>query len=286
MSKPIKETDLIIRPDGGTFHIGLTPSQVPERIIVVGDPDRVARVSRYFDKVDFKLNRREFVSHGGTFQGKNILAISSGIGPDNVEIVMTELDALVNVDLKTYLPKPNPTRLSIVRVGTSGSMQADIPAGSELVSMAAVGFDNLMSFYSLRQSTFEDEVTTGIQRAAELAFQPYMADCSTALLGKVGFDLVRGNTATCPGFYAPQGRQVRLSIRYADLLNQLSEYRNGRFRLTNFEMETASYYAFGRMLGHDMLSLNAILINRVTNEVAGNGDAVVDALIRKVLERI
>jgi uridine phosphorylase len=285
MSKHIKETDLIIR-DGGAFHIGLTASQVPERIIVVGDPDRVPMVSRHFDKIDFKLNRREFVSHGGTFQGKDVLAISSGIGPDNVEIVMTELDSLVNVDLKTYLPKSNPTRLSIVRVGTSGSMQADIPAGSELVSTTAVGFDNLMSFYSLKQSGFEDEVTTGIQRATELAFQPYMADCSTALLGKVGFDLVRGNTATCPGFYAPQGRQVRLDIRYPELLNQLSEYRNGRFRLTNFEMETASYYAFGRMLGHDMLSLNAILINRVTNEAATNSETLVDGLIQKVLARI
>lgn len=285
MTKPIKDTDLIIR-DGGAFHIGLTASQVPERIIVVGDPDRVPLVSRYFDKIDFKLNRREFVSHGGTFQGKDVLAISSGIGPDNVEIVMTELDALVNVDLKTYSPKPNPTRLSLVRVGTSGSMQADISAGSELVSTTAVGFDNLMSFYSLKQSAFEDEVTIGIQRTAELAFQPYMVDCSTTLLGKVGFDLVRGNTATCPGFYAPQGRQVRLDIRYGDLLNHLSEYRNGRFRLTNFEMETASYYAFGRMLGHDMLSLNALLINRVTNEVASNSDTLVDGLIQKVLSRI
>lgn len=285
MSKRIKQTDLIIR-DGGAFHIGLAPSQVPERIIAVGDPDRVSKVSQYFDRIDFKLNRREFVSHGGSYKGKDILAISSGIGPDNVEIVMTELDALVNVDLNTYLPKHEATRLSIVRVGTSGSMQADIPAGSELVSTTAVGFDNLMSFYSLKQSGFEDEVTIGIQRATALAFQPYMVDCSTASLGKVGFDLVRGNTATCPGFYAPQGRQVRLDIRYPELLNQLSEYSNGRFRLTNFEMETASYYAFGRMLGHDMLSLNAILINRVTNETTTNGDAIMDGLIRKVLERI
>jgi uridine phosphorylase len=286
MSKPIKETDLIMRPDGGAFHIGLTASQVPERIIAVGDPDRVEMVSRYFDTIDFKVQKREFVSHGGTYKGKDVLAISTGIGMDNVEIVMTELDALVNVDLETRLAKSNPTRLSIVRVGTSGSMQADIPAGSELVSTTAVGFDNLMSFYSLKQTAFEDEVTLGIQRATELTFQPYMADCSTALLGKVGFDIVRGNTATCPGFYAPQGRQVRLGIQYPELLNHLSEYNNGRFRLTNFEMETASYYAFGRMLGHDMLSLNAILINRVTNETATNSEVLVDGLIKKVLERV
>ena len=286
MSIPIKETDLLIRPDGGAFHIGLTASQVPERIIVVGDPDRVPMVSRYFDAIDFKINKREFVSHGGTWQGKDVLAISSGIGPDNVEIVMTELDALVTVDLKTRLPKANPPRLSITRVGTSGSMQADIPAGSELVSTTAIGFDNLMSFYLLKQSAFEDEVTLSIQRATELSFQPYMADCSTALLGKVGFDLARGNTATCPGFYAPQGRQVRLGIKYPELLNQLSDYSHGRFKLTNFEMETASYYAFGRMLRHDMLSLNAILINRITNETATNTEALVDRLIQKVLTRI
>lgn len=286
MSKPIKETDLIIRPDGGAFHIGLTASQVPKKIIAVGDPDRVAMVSRYFDKVDFKVHRREFVSHGGTFQGKDILAISSGIGPDNVEIVMTELDALVNVDLNTHQSKTDRTKLSIVRVGTSGALQGDINVGSELVSATAVGLDNLMNFYSLPQTKSEIEITAGIQQATKLSFLPYMASSASTLLDRIGFDMLKGNTITCPGFYAPQGRQVRLDIRYPGLLDHLTAFRSGDFRLTNFEMETSFYYAFGQLLGHDMLSTNAILVNRARNEFAENAEASVDGLIRKVLERI
>jgi uridine phosphorylase len=286
MSKPIKDTDLIIRPDGGAFHIGLTANQVPQKIIAVGDPDRVAMVSRYFDKVDFKVTRREFVSHGGTFQGKDVLAISTGIGPDNVEIMLTELDSLVNVDLKTRLPKANPTRLSIVRVGTSGALQADIAVGSELVSATAVGLDNLMNFYSLPQTKSETDITTGIQQVTGLSFLPYMADCSSILLDKIGFDMTKGNTMTCPGFYAPQGRQVRLDIRYPNLLDHLTTFRNGGFRLTNFEMETSTYYAFGQLLGHDMLSTNSILVNRAKNVMASDAEKAIDGLIRKVLERI
>jgi uridine phosphorylase len=259
---------------------------MPQKIIAVGDPDRVAMVSRYFDKVDFKVRRREFVSHGGTFQGKDVLAISTGIGPDNVEIMLTELDALVNVDLKTRLAKTNPTRLSIVRVGTSGALQAEIAPGSELVSATAVGLDNLMNFYSLQQTKSETEITAGIQQTTGLSFLPYMADCSSALLDKIGFDMTKGNTVTCPGFYAPQGRQVRLAIRYPNLLDHLTAFRFGNFRLTNFEMETSTYYAFGQLLGHDMLSTNSILVNRAKNEFAAKAEESVDGLIRKVLERI
>jgi uridine phosphorylase len=286
MNKPVKETDLIIRPDGGAFHIGLTASQVPQKVIAVGDPDRVAMVSRYFDKIDFKVHRREFVSHGGTFQGKDVLVISTGIGPDNVEIMLTELDALVNVDLKTRLQKSNPTRLSIVRVGTSGALQADIAVGSELVSSTAMGLDNLMNFYSLPQTKEETNIVTGVQQATGLTFTPYMATSSATLLDRIGVDMIKGNTATCPGFYAPQGRQVRLDIRYPNLLDHLTTFRSGDFRLTNFEMETSSYYAFGRLLGHDMLSTNAILVNRAKNVIASDAEKAIDGLIQKVLARI
>jgi uridine phosphorylase len=284
--KPIKETDLIIRPNGEAFHIGLTSSQVPERIIVVGDPDRVELVSRYFDHIDFKVNRREFVSHGGTFQGKTVLAISSGIGPDNVEILMTELDALVNVDLKTRLPIQNPKRLSIVRVGTSGALPIDIPVKSELVSVQAVGFDNLMSYYLLKQENDDMELASAMQQAAGLTVKPYVAHASPKLLKQIGYDMLQGNTLTCPGFYAPQGRQVRLNIAYPNLLDDLTQFRHNHFRLTNFEMETATYYAFGQMLGHDMLSTNAILVNRAQNVMTQEGEKVIDGLIKKILERI
>lgn len=284
--RPIKETDLIIRANGEAFHIGLTASQVPERIIVVGDPDRVPMVSRYFDSIDFKSNRREFVSHGGMFQGKPVLVISSGIGPDNVEILMTELDALVNVDLKTRLPHQDLKRLSIVRVGTSGALPIDIPVKSELASVLAVGLDNLMSYYLLKQQNDDVELTSAIQEAAGFTFQPYIAHASPRLIKQIGFDMIQGNTLTCPGFYAPQGRQVRLNIAYPSLLDDLSQFRYNNFRLTNFEMETATYYAFGQMLGHDMLSANAILVNRAQNVMTQEGEKVIDSLIKKVLERI
>jgi uridine phosphorylase len=284
--RPIKETDLIIRANGEAFHIGLTASQVPEWIIVVGDPDRVPMVSRYFDSIDFKLNRREFLSHGGMFRGKSVLVISSGIGPDNVEILMTELDALVNVDIKTRLPHQDLKRLSIVRVGTSGALPIDIPVKSELASVLAVGLDNLMSYYLLKQQNDDVELTSAIQEAAGFTFQPYIAHASPRLIKQIGFDMIQGNTLTCPGFYAPQGRQVRLNIAYPSLLEDLSQFRYNNFRLTNFEMETATYYAFGQMLGHDMLSTNAILVNRAQNVMTQEGEKVIDSLIKKVLERI
>lgn len=284
--RAIKETDLIIKPDGSAFHIGLQPYQIPQRIIVVGDPERVQAVSKYFDTVEFTLNRREFVSHGGSYKGKKILAISSGIGPDNVEILMTELDALVNVDLKTRQPKPTPTCLTIVRVGTSGALQIDIPVKTELVSETAIGFDNLMNYYLLKQENDAMELATEIQQATGLTFRPYVASASQRLLTQIGFDMLKGNTLTCPGFYAPQGRSVRLNIAYPNLLDDLTQFRFNHFKLSNFEMETASYYAFGKMLGHDMLSTNAILVNRAQNVMTNEGQAAIDGLIQKVLERI
>ncbi len=284
--KPISETNLIMRPDGSAYHIGLRPDQIPSKIISVGDPDRVELVSRYFDRLDFKQHHREFVSHRGSYKGKDILVISTGIGTDNVEIILTELDALVNVDSKTRLPKKQKRCLTIVRVGTSGALQRDIKVGSEVASIWGIGLDNLMNFYKKNSSPFEVEIGLGIQETANLDFVPYLASGSLMLYERIGFDMIRGNTVTCPGFYAPQGRKVRAKIAYPKLLKDLSRFRNEKFRITNFEMETAAYYALGNLLGHEVLSVSGILLNRATNEFAKNPEAVVDALIRKVLERI
>lgn len=291
---PILESDLILHPDGSVYHLGLKPEQICDAIIGVGDPERVESVSRYFDRIDFKQHKREFISHRGSYKGKEILVISTGIGADNVEIVLTELDALVNIDWRTRLERKIKRPLKIVRVGTSGALQPEIKIGSEVVSIWGIGLDNLMNFYKRNPSSTEAEISLAIKTFSGINFTPYVTKCSPSLLAKVGYDMISGNTVTCPGFYAPQGRKIRLDLAFPNLLNDLTKFRSqhlalapeGEFALTNFEMETAAYYAFGNLLNHEILSVNAILVNRATNECAPNADSIVDGLIRKVLERI
>ena len=232
------------------------------------------------------MNKREFVTHVGKFNGKKITVISTGIGTDNIEIVFSELDALVNIDLKTREPKARKKKLKIIRIGTSGSLQDDVPAGSHLASVYAVGLDNLMNFYDLPMDDFETGVAHDLQKKAGLPFMPYVVKGSESLVKQVGFDMVMGNTVTCPGFYAPQGRELRVPIRFPHLIEDLNYYHKGDFRLTNFEMETAAYYAMARLLGHDVLSVNAIILNRVKNKILKNRTKVVESLIQKVLERV
>ena len=284
----ISETDLILNDDGSVYHLNLLPDHISDTIITVGDPDRVAAVSKYFDSIEFKIVRREFITHGGTLNGKRITVISTGMGTDNIEIFFIELDALVNVDLKTRLPKSTKTKLKIIRIGTSGSLQEDVPLDSHLVSGYAVGLDNLMHFYDLPQGVFEKRVAQDIQRKVGIPFIPYVVKGSEILENQIGVNMIPGNTVTTPGFYAPQGRTVRLLIKYPSLMHDLSGYRDTAtdFRLTNFEMETAGYYALGKMLGHEVLSVNAILANRIKNKFSKNPGKVVDSLIRKVLQRV
>jgi uridine phosphorylase len=287
MSK-ISETDLILNADGSVYHLSLLPKHISETIIAVGDPSRVYQVSQYFDDVDFEMNKREFITHVGKFNGKKITVISTGIGTDNVELFLTELDALVNVDLKTREIKPRKKKLKIIRIGTSGALQEDIPLGSHLVTEYAVGFDNLMSFYNLKMDNFESAIADDIQEKVKLPAKPYVVKGSESLLRQIGFDMITGNTATTPGFYAPQGREVRVPIRFPKLLEELNYYHNktSEFWLTNFEMETAGYYAMSRLLGHEVLSVNAIIANRIKNKFSKDPQKVIDSLIKKVLERI
>src|SRR5690606_26100504 len=223
------------------------------------------------------IQKREFVTHTGWKNGKRVSVISTGMGTDNIEILMTELDALVNVDLETRLSKPQRTSLDIVRLGTSGSMQQHIPVGSLLASEAAVGLDTLMTFYPSLSG--EQAFGTAIQRELDLGFTPYHASASPQLLAPLGEQFVRGVTLTCPGFYAPQGREVRLKPRINQMIERLSSIEVAGKRLTNFEMETAGYYALGELLGHRMLSLSAIVANRVLNEFDLQADKTVERLI-------
>ncbi|MCE7990335.1 MAG: nucleoside phosphorylase [Roseivirga sp.] len=278
----IPESELILVNDR-VYHLNLHPEQVAETIIVVGDPDRVPMVSAHFDKIDFQVGSRELVTHTGWIGSKRLSVISSGMGTDNVELLMTELDALFNVDLTTRTVKKDLTKLEIIRIGTSGCLQADIPLDALLVSKAALGLDTLMHFYKWTPDQLSDEVTTRVQEELRLSYEPYFAEASQSLLAQFSDKVWEGVTITCPGFYAPQGRAVRLQPRIGDMLDTLATTTTPLGRFTNFEMETAGYYAMGRLLGHEMLSLNALIANRGTKEFSETPAKAVDHLIQTVL---
>jgi len=280
------ETDLILNKDGSVYHLNLLPKHISDTVIAVGDPSRVYMISQLFDEVEFEMNKREFITHVGRYNEKKITVISTGIGTDNIEIFFTELDALVNIDLKTREPKAKRKKLKVIRIGTSGALQEDIAVGSHLVSDYAVGFDNLMNFYDLPMDDFETGLAHDIQKKIGLPFMPYVARGSESLRKQLAFDMQVGNTVTCPGFYAPQGRELRVPIRFPKLLEDLNYYHKGDFWLTNFEMETAAYYAMGRLLGHEVLSVNAIIANRMKNKFSKDSTKVVESLIEKVIDRI
>lgn len=281
-NRKIPASELIINSDGSIYHLHLKPEHLASTVFTVGDPDRVALVSRYFDQIDFKINKREFITHTGWKNGKRVTVISTGMGTDNIEILMTELDALVNVDLTTREIKTEKTSLQIIRIGTSGSMQADLPVGTLLASEVAIGMDTLMVYYP--ELAGDQSLAKAVQTELELTFLPYQAAASSLLLGKLEKDFVKGVTLTCPGFYAPQGREVRLKPRFDRMIERLSSLRIEDKRLTNFEMETAGYYAMGELLGHQMLSLNAIVANRPLKRFDSDAEKTVDRLIQLALK--
>jgi uridine phosphorylase len=293
----IAESELILNPDGSIYHLHLLPEQIADKIIVVGDPDRVGMVSKYFDSIEHKVQKREFITHTGRVGKTKVTVISSGIGPDNVDILLNELDALVNIDLKTRVICPQNERksLNIIRIGTSGSIKAEIPVNSLVASVAGIGLDNLAAFYHFWQSPAERQISQKLQEKLKLSFQPYcirMKDNdlqgSVRLKEKLAFDMIEGNTLTSPGFYGPQGRILRMEILNPDFIKTLQNFKNPSLKggFTNFEMETSAYYAICRMLGHYMISLNAILANRAVGQFSENPQAIVNQLIVKVLERI
>ena len=279
--RQIPESELILHPDGSVFHLRLRPEQLGNIVFTVGDPDRVATVSQHLDQIDFKLQNREFITHTGWKNGHHVSVISTGMGTDNIEILMTELDALVNVDLQTRQVKEKKKSLQIIRIGTSGSLQEDLPTGTLLASEIAIGMDTLMAYYP--ELSGPQDFGQAIQAELGLSFRPYQAAASTKLLGMLDASIQKGITLTCPGFYAPQGREVRLKPRFEQLIERLAALRvEGRY-LTNFEMETAGYYAMGELLGHDVLSLNAILVNRPLKKFDSAGEATVSKAIQLAL---
>ena len=285
----IPESELILNPDGTIYHLNLLPDHISDTILTVGDPARVAQVSRHFDSIEFEGTHREFVTHVGYYRGKRLTVLSTGMGTDNIDIVLNELDALVNIDFLSRTVRPAEERLSlrIIRLGTSGSLQADVPVGAMLATQHAVGLDSLMQFYPFMETGLETQVAKDLQQHLGLPFAPYVVRGSDLLREQLAADLLIGNTVTCPGFYGPQGRRLRLDLRTPDYMQRLQNFRHqspeGDFRLSNFEMETAGYYALGQLLGHEVLSLNAIVANRATGEFAKDAGDIVDRMIARTL---
>jgi len=280
------DADLILNDDGSVYHLSLKPNNVADNIIVVGDPGRVYRISKHFDKIDFEMNKREFITHTGTYKNKPVTVMSTGMGVDNIEITMIELDALFNIDLNKRTPKEKKKSFNIIRIGTSGAIQEDLTVGSEVMSEYGIGMDNIMQYYQLQCSEFETEIGQKFQEAVNFPFPPYIVRGSEHLMKKLGEGFIMGNTVTSPGFYAPQGRQMRIPVSNPKLLDQITFFNHKDFWLTNFEMETSMLYAFARMLGHEALSINAILGNRVQKTFTKNPYKTIDSIILKVLERI
>jgi len=289
MNNIIAETELILNPNGSVYHLQLLPENIAENIIIVGDQGRVETVSRFFDTIDFKVQNREFVTHTGTYNGKRIMVISSGIGTDNIDILINELDAAVNIDLKTRMIKKDRISLNIVRIGTSGALQQDIPVDSFVVSTHGLGFDGLLNYYLDLPKVNENEVSEAFIKQTNwhknLPF-PYVVKGSEMLINKIGFDLIKGITATAPGFYGPQGRKLRLSPWVEDFNQQLTDFKYKENRITNFEMETSALYGLGALLGHQTCTVCTIIANRVAKKYSQNYHASVEQLIQLVLERL
>lgn len=283
----IAESELIINPRGAVYHLDLKPDELGGTVITVGDPDRVKEVSKYFDSIEVKQQHREFISHTGYVNKKRLTVLSSGIGPDNIDIVINELDALVNIDFNTRRIKDKLTALNIIRIGTSGSLQADIPVDSFVASTHGLGVDNLLNFYRHEQNDEEklllQSFVTHTQMHGQMSY-PYVSSAAGSLIKHFGRDFNHGITVTCPGFYGPQGRVLRLGIRNPDLINRLTDFRFGQHRITNFEMETSAIYGLGKLLGHNCLAVNAIVANRVVQEFSKDGKAAVEKLIIKFME--
>jgi uridine phosphorylase len=287
----IQPSELIINPDGSIYHLHLRPQDIAPIIITVGDPDRVEKVSKYFDRIDFKAEKREFITHTGQLGDKRLTVISTGIGPDNIDIVINELDALVNIDLDTRMAKPDHTQLQFIRIGTTGGLSTHLPLDTIVASAYGIGLDNLLPFYqydrSLEASGLRQFFNKYIDTHWNLQLGSYAFAGSKNLLQSLAKELEKGITLTCPGFYAPQGRQLRAPARLNDeKLNKLKNFRYGDLQVTNFEMETAAIYGLSKLLGHEAISFSTILANRLSQTFSPDPVASVDRLIRTVLRNI
>ncbi|MBQ4914991.1 nucleoside phosphorylase [Maribacter sp. MMG018] len=285
----LRPSELVTNADGSIYHLNLLPQDIAHTVITVGDPERVKEVSKHFDSIELKKGKREFLTHTGQLNGKRISVISTGIGTDNIDIVLNELDALVNIDFASKTLKKNRIRLQIVRIGTSGAIQADIPINSWVLSKYAMGFDGLLHFYESDYDQYqemEDAFIAHSQWSSKKA-RPYIIDFDEELAKKFDDNRIRlGFTATNTGFYGPQGRSLRLSPSIPDFTNVLSSFEHNKHQITNLEMETSGIYALSKLLGHQAISLNCILANRVAGTFSENPSEPVEELIKFTLQKL
>ena len=285
----IAESELILNKRGAIYHLDLLPEELGDIVITVGDPGRVKEISKHFDVIAYSQQHREFITHTGRLGNKRISVVSTGIGTDNIDIVMNELDALVNIDLHTRTVKTQLTSLQIIRIGTAGSLQEDIPVDSWVASTHGLGIDNLLHFYRYENNEEENQLIQSFITQTQLynnAALPYINSVSVGLIKHFVEGFHHGITVTCPGFYGPQGRILRLGLSDPAFIDRLSGFSFGTHRICNFEMETAGIYGMGKLLGHHCLSLSAIVANRISKKFTRDGNAVVDQLIKKALEII
>jgi uridine phosphorylase len=284
----IKESELILNPNGSVYHLNLKPENISRDIIFVGDQDRVDMISKHFESIEFSTQKREFKTHTGFYKGKKLTIISTGIGPDNIDIVMNELDALVNIDLHTRQPKGDLTSLNIVRIGTSGSLQEDVPVDSFILSTHGLDLNGMLHFYqidSIGNPVIEDAFIKFSNWSNRKA-RPIVIDNSENLEKKFSSNKVlKGLTATAGGFYGPQGRILRLPLKDPELNEKMNTFDHNGLRITNFEMETSVIYGLSKLLGHNALSLNAIIANRVNGDFSKNPRKTVEQLVEYALDK-
>jgi uridine phosphorylase len=288
MSK-IAASELILNPDGSIYHLNILPEDIATTIITVGDPDRVSSVSKYFDTIEVQKGKREFVTHTGTYKGKRLTVISTGIGTDNIDIVFNELDALVNVDLQTRQVKDTHQQLDIIRIGTSGSIQSTIPVDSFLISEYAIGFDSLLHFYQSEHIQYNDIAEAFVKHANwfEKKSMPYVVKGNQGLIDQLASErTVSGFTATNVGFYGPQSRKIRLAVQDDTLNDKLASFNYEGRHITNLEMETAGIYGLAGLLGHRAISMNAIIANRPLGQFSSTPKQTVDQLIQYTLNQL
>jgi len=285
----IKNSELILNPDGSVYHLNLKPEHISDTIIFVGDQDRVEKITKHFESIEFSTQKREFKTQTGYYKDRRITVISTGIGPDNIDIVLNELDALVNIDLQTRQPKTNLTSLNIIRVGTSGSLQKDIPVDSFVMSTHGLDVNGMLHFYNIDGISNPDIENAFIAHTNwhQNKARPIVIDNSLYLERYFESDKIhKGMTGTAGGFYGPQGRVLRLALQDPELNEKLDSFSYKDFRVTNFEMETSVIYGLSKLLGHEALSLNAIIANRPNGNFSKNPKDTVERLILYTLERI
>ncbi|MDD3688064.1 MAG: nucleoside phosphorylase [Bacteroidales bacterium] len=287
--KKIAESELIINNDGSIFHLHLTPDQIADNVILVGDPGRVATISDMFDSVEHKVQNREFVTHTGYYHGKRFSALATGIGTDNIDIVINELDALVNIDLKTRMPKTEHKSLNLVRIGTSGGLQEDMDVDSFLMSETSIGFDGLLNFYKRRDEVCKADIEASFIKHMDWnprIATPYFVDGSKHLLQKLGDGIRKGITISAPGFYGPQGRVLRLEIQDADINDKIRAFRFDNKCITNYEMESSALFGLSALLGHEAATVCVIIANRYAGKYSKDYKPAVKDLIKIILDRM